>query len=119
VPCIDRSRLTRPGKHSPDQGNTCSSTWIACALFWEIPPAAGAHNIQISFNLSSGNSVVFDLPQVCSVQGTSNFHYSDLYTPDTIDGSMAHVFATWVGDAPYDVPAGVYSLILEAHDLAC
>lgn len=81
--------------------------------------SAGEHNIQISFNLSSGANVLFNLPQVNSAQGASNFHYSDMYTPDPIDSSLAHVFATLVGDAPWDVPAGVYSLILEAHDLPC
>jgi hypothetical protein len=79
--------------------------------------AGGDSHIQITFSLVSGVQVVFNLPRVCSGGGASNFHYSDWYSPDPIDGSHGRVTAQFVGSAPYNNSAGVYSLILEAHDL--
>ena len=79
--------------------------------------ANGSSFVQISVNLFSGAKVLFNLPRVCSAGGASNFHFSDWHMPDTVDVTYAHVFATFVGSAVFNNSAGVYSLIMEAHDL--
>ena len=88
---------------------------LKCCYFDEN--ADGNSHVQIGFNMFSGAQVVFDLPRVCSAGGASNYHFSNWYMPDPIDASYAHAFASFVGYAVYNNSAGVYSVIIEAHDL--
>ena len=79
--------------------------------------AAGKNNVQVIFNMFSGHVVTFTFPQVASGEGASGFLYSDWYTGGADDGGHAHVVAKFVSRAPYNNPAGIYSLIIEAHDV--
>lgn len=90
--------------------------WIRLKAVYYDENAAGQNHVQVVFNMFSGGPVTFTLPQVASAQGASNFHYSDWYKPP-INDAYAHAFAKFVSSAPYNNHAGVYSLIIEAHDI--
>ncbi len=115
LPCPSGDIISPFGTFPAPQPGTKRAIRLKAVYFDEN--AGGQNNVQIVFNMFSGNVVTFDLPQVASGAGASNFHFSNWYQPDTIDNSYANSFARLVSNAPYNHSAGVYSLIIEAHDL--
>jgi hypothetical protein len=79
--------------------------------------AAGQNNVQVMFNINGVPKVTFTFPTVSSGQGVYNFHYSDWYQPNGVDGNFYDVTAFFNSGAPYDNHAGIWSLILEAYDV--
>jgi hypothetical protein len=91
--------------------------WFRLKAVYFDENAGGANNVKVIFNMTSGAIVTFTLPQCASAGGASNFHYSDWYQPDVVDGSYATITAFFDSQAPYNNSAGIYSLILEAQDV--
>lgn len=114
-PCPSGDIISPFGMFPPAVPGAKRAFRLKCCYFDEN--ADGDSHVQIGFNMFSGAQVVFDLPRVCSAGGASNFHYSNWYMPDPIDGSYAHAYATFAGWAVYNNSAGVYSVVIEAHDL--
>lgn len=85
--------------------------------------AAGDNHVKVKFEMFSGKTVpVFTLPCCKSGDGASNFRYSDWFmfgsgSGEETDKSHAHCFACFESQAPYDNHAGIFSLVLEAHDI--
>jgi hypothetical protein len=114
-PCPSGDIISPFGMFPPAVPGAKRAYRLKCCYFDEN--ADGDSHVQIGFNMFSGAQVVFDLPRVCSAGGASNFHYSNWYMPDPIDTSYAHAYAVFAGSAIYNNSAGVYSVVIEAHDL--
>lgn len=91
--------------------------WYRLKAVYYDEYAEGEQYVQIQFDMFTGQQIVFHLPQVCSGPGASNFRYSDWFLAKEIPAGHAHVFCQFFSQAPYDNHAGVYTLIMEAHDL--
>ena len=114
-PCPSGDIISPFGNFPPPQpGNR--RTYRLKAVYYD-ENADGNSQIQINVNLLSGTQVAFTLPRVCSASGASNFHYSNWYAPDAVDGAYGNITAQFVGSAVYNNSAAVYSLIIEAHDV--
>jgi hypothetical protein len=96
--------------------NPNAERWIRLKGVFYDENAGGENHVQVQFNMTSGQKVIFDFPQVASAQGASNFRFSNWYKPP-IDTSYAHCFVFFVSNAPSNPRAGVYSIIIEAHDI--
>ena len=94
-----------------------TSRWYRLKAVYFDENAGGQCNVQILFNMFSGETIKFTLPQVASGAGASNFHYSDWYKPGTVNGEYSRITAYFSSAAPYNNSAGIYSLILEAYDV--
>ncbi|MBV8056918.1 MAG: hypothetical protein JO071_16955 [Deltaproteobacteria bacterium] len=90
--------------------------WIRLKGVFYDENVAGSYHVQVQFNMFSGQKVIFDFPQVASGQGASNFGFSNWYKPP-IDTSGAHCFVFFVNNTSHDNHAGIYSIIIEAHDI--
>jgi hypothetical protein len=93
-----------------------TSRWYRLKAVYFDENAGGQCNVQIIFTMTSGEVIKFTLPQVASGAGASNFQYSDWYKPGTVNAGYCHITAYFSSAAPYNNSAGIYSLILEAHD---
>ena len=93
-----------------------TSRWYRLKAVYFDENAGGQCNVQIMFTMTSGEVIKFILPQVASAAGASNFQYSDWYKPGTVNAGYCHITAYFSSAAPYNNSAGIYSLILEAHD---
>lgn len=101
------------GAFPPPQPGT--SRWFRLKVVYFDENVRGTFHIQIKFNSSSGD-VTFDLPQVSSGQGASNFHYSNWYKPSGQYNFDFNISTLFVGYAVSNNHAEIYSVILEAHD---
>lgn len=81
--------------------------------------ANGSNHVRIRFHMfdAPAEIPVLTLPQVASAQGASNFRYSDWFKPAQIPRGHGRVEAYFDSQASWPNHAGVYSLVLEAHDL--
>lgn len=93
--------------------------WYRLKAVYYDENAGGSFNVQIIFTPFDGSSAItFNLPQVNSGQGASNFHYSDWFKSGTVYTNYGTFTALFnAAGAVYDNHAGVFSLVLEAHDL--
>lgn len=94
-----------------------TNRWYRLKAIYFDENVAGNNHVQVMFNLGSGAVVTFNLPQVSSGQGAMNYGYSDWYKPVAIDKSDATVNAFFLTSTVANPHAGVFSLILEAHDI--
>lgn len=102
------------GAFPPPQPGT--SRWFRLKVVYFDENAGGSFHIQIKFSNSSTGDVAFDLPEVASGQGAANFHYSNWYKPMGSYNFNFNIYALFLSHAYSNNHAGIYSVILEAHD---